>query len=147
MKLENYNTITSKQFLDTIVSYLNNFLMEQTSGKVFARLIINEDTSTSDSSDGTYKINNYEKEYIFEIREKCNRVLLNSFTVKRGMIDLSLDDLESLYYKEESMNKRLFEMILTYMIFGRLSNEEYWTIQELSMMSIPDIIDKYKYNK
>lgn len=118
--------------------------MEQTSGKVFARLIINEDTSTSDSSDGTYKINNYEKEYIFEIREKCNRVLLNSFTVKRGMIDLSLDDLESLYYKEESMNKRLFEMILTYMIFGRLSNGEYWTIQELTMMSIPDIINKYK---
>ena len=64
-----------------------------------------------------------------------------------SLLSLSLDDLEYLYYKEESMNKRLFEMILTYMTFGRLSNEEYWTIRKLTMMSIPDIIDKYKYNK
>lgn len=120
MKLENYNTITSKQFLDTIVSYLDKFLKEQTNGKVYVRFITNEDQVTTDSNIDGYRIN-YVKEYKFEIREKETHELLTNLCTKISMNEFTSTDISLLTYKIEDMNIQLFSMILTYMMIGRTS--------------------------
>lgn len=120
MKLENYNTITSKQFLDTIVSYLDKFLKEQTNGKVYVRFITNEDQVTTDSNIDGYRVN-YAKEYKFEIREKETHELLTNLCTKVSMNEFTSTDITLLTYKIEDMNIQLFSMILTYMMVGRTS--------------------------
>lgn len=147
MELGDYNTVTSKQLLDTVVSFLDEFLKEQTNGKVYVKFIKNEDQVTTDSNVDVYKINYYVREYKFEIREKESDSLLTNLRTRVTMEDFTSKDVELLSYKIEDMNKELFSMILTYMMVGRTSPSGYFFNRDgepINMMSIQDILKKYK---
>ena len=146
MELGDYNTVTSKQLLDTVVSFLDEFLKEQTNGKVYVKFIKNEDQVTTDSNVDVYKINYYVREYKFEIREKESDSLLTNLCTRVTMEDFTSKDVELLAYKIEDMNKELFSMILTYMMVGSTSPGYFINSEEgiISMVSIQDIIKKYK---
>lgn len=140
MKTENYNTITTKQNLYAVVSYLDNYLKRQTNGKVYAFLTVKETNHSTNSSESI----NYDLEYAFQIRENDKWTLLVGFTSKLMLMAITPNEVELFYSKKVAFNKKLSEVILTYMILGKVSNEDHWAIEELTMMSIPDIINKYK---
>lgn len=146
MELGDYNTVTSKQLLDTIVSFLDEFLKEQTKGRVYVRFIKNEDQVTTDSNVDVYKINYYSREYKFEIREKESNELLTNLCTRVSIEDFTSNSMDVLSSGIDSINKESFSMLLTYMMVGRTTNVNFVDSrgESIRMMSIRDILNKYK---
>ena len=146
MELGDYNTVTSKQLLDTVVSFLDEFLKEQTNGKVYVRFIKNEDQRTTDSNVDVYKINYYSREYKFEIREKESNKLLTNLCTRVSIEDFTSNSMDVLSSGIDSINKESFSMLLTYMMVGRTTNVNFVDSrgESIRMMSIRDILNKYK---
>ena len=146
MELGDYNTVTSKQLLDTVVSFLDEFLKEQTNGKVYVKFIKNEDQVTTDSNVDVYKINYYSREYKFEIREKESNKLLTNLCTRVSIEDFTSNSMDVLSSGIDSINKESFSMLLTYMMVGRTTNVNFVDSrgESIRMMSIRDILNKYK---
>lgn len=146
MELGDYNTVTSKQLLDTVVSFLDEFLKEQTKGRVYVKFIKNEDQATTDSNVDVYKINYYSREYKFEIREKESNELLTNLCTRVSIEDFTSNSMDVLSAGIDSINKESFSMLLTYMMVGRTTNVNFVDSrgESIRMMSIRDILNKYK---